>query len=70
MSDPELPTADEFLFGRRMTVDDYFIDEEQGFELICFTDKEGREFDLHVNDERLKAFAVARLRALGVRVKG
>jgi len=53
-----------------MTVNDYFIDDEHGFELICFTDKDGREFDLHVNDERLKASAVARLRALSVRVKG
>lgn len=64
-----LAAADELLFGRGMMVDDYFIDDEHGFELICFVGKDGRDFDLHVSDERLKVSAIARLRELGARVK-
>jgi len=69
MTNADKPTADELLFSRGMTVDDYFIDDAHGGELICFVDENGRAFDLHVSDEHLKTAAVARLRALGVRVK-
>jgi hypothetical protein len=64
-----MPNVDEFLFGRGLTVRNYFIDTRDGFELICFTHSDGREFDLSVSDDRLKLAAVARLKALGVQVR-
>lgn len=64
-----LPTTDEFLFRTGLSVSDYFIDESHGFELICFIDASGREFDLHVSDGNLKTAAVARLRSLGVHIR-
>ena len=68
MRDPTPPTADELLFGRGLTVNDNYIDTQHGFDLICFTNSDGRNFDLRVSDDRLHAAAVARLKSLGVRV--
>ncbi|MDR5777680.1 MULTISPECIES: hypothetical protein [unclassified Caballeronia] len=64
-----LPTADQFLFGRGIELDDYFIEQTPVAEMLCFRDAEGREFDLPINDPELCAAVYARLKELGVRIR-
>jgi hypothetical protein len=61
-------SVDDFLFGRGLRVEDYFIEQTPVSEMLCYRNAEGRNFDLPINDERLAAAAIARLRELGVRV--
>ena len=60
--------AEEFLFGRGLTLDDYFIEQTPIGEMLCYTNAEGRAFDLLVNDEELSNAMLSRLKELGVRI--
>jgi len=61
-------SVDDFLFGHGLRVEDYFIEQTPVSEMLCYRNAEGRNFDLPINDQRLAAAAIARLRELGVRV--
>lgn len=63
-----LPTADEFLFGRGLTLKDYFIERTPVSEMVCFENGEGRVFDLSISNSELKSQVVSRLVELGVRI--
>lgn len=60
--------VDEFLFGRGLTVEDYFIEQTPVSEMLCFRNSDGREFDLPINDAVMADAVLARLKDLGVRV--
>lgn len=60
--------VEEFLFGRGQSVDEYFIEEAGGAELLRYRHAEGRVVDLPVNDAEFAAALSARLKELGVRV--
>jgi hypothetical protein len=64
-----LPTADEFLFSQGVPIENYYLDRRQGFEVVCFTDENGREFYLHISNDDLHASVVARLIKLGVKTR-
>ena len=64
----EPPTADEFLFGAGLRLQDYYIGRTPISEVICFRNEEGREFDLLISDDKLYAAAKMRLLELGVRI--
>lgn len=69
MENPEeLPTADQFLFGRGLKLGDYFIERTPVSEVICFKNEDGRVFDLAISNPDLHSKALARLVELGVRV--
>lgn len=61
-------SVDDFLFGRGMRVEDYFIERTPVSEMLCYKNAEGRNFDLLINDQRLAEAAIARLKELGVKV--
>ncbi len=63
-----VPTADEFLFGLGLKLDDYFIERSPVSEVICFKNDDDRVFDLAITNEDLRAAALSRLIELGVRV--
>ena len=58
----------DFLFGRGLTVDNYFIEVTPVSEMLCYRNTEGREFDLPISDNALAVAAIKRLKALGVKV--
>jgi hypothetical protein len=60
--------VDEFLFGRGLTVEDYFIEKTPVSEMLCFRNSDGREFDLPINDAAMAHAVLERLKELGVRV--
>ncbi|MHA6823009.1 hypothetical protein ACQUKI_15940 [Ralstonia pseudosolanacearum] len=60
--------VDEFLFGRGLTVGDYFIEQTPVSELLCYRNSEGREFDLPINDDAFAGEVLSRLKELGVRI--
>jgi hypothetical protein len=62
------PTPHEFLFGRGLTLQHYFIERTPVSEVIGFTDDNGRAFDLHISDDELALSAKSLLLELGVRV--
>lgn len=66
---PDKPTPHEYLFGRGMTLQDYFIERTPVSESICFT-YNGRTFDMLISDEELFRGAVSLLLELGVRIVG
>uniref|UniRef100_UPI0023F876F0 hypothetical protein n=1 Tax=Caballeronia sp. BR00000012568055 TaxID=2918761 RepID=UPI0023F876F0 len=61
-------SADEFLFGRGLKLEDYFIEQSPVSEMLCYRNAEGREFDLPINDSELSAAVLTRLKSLGVRI--
>ncbi len=61
------PTADELLFGRGMTVEDYYISKTPVSEEICFIGPGGRAYTLLIHDIELYKQSFDRLRELGVR---
>jgi hypothetical protein len=60
--------VEKFLFGQGLSVDDYFIEQTPISEVICYRNKEGRDFDLLIDDVELAIKATERLKELGVRV--
>lgn len=50
-------TVEEFLFGRGVRLEDYFIEQTPVSEVLCYRNSEGREFDLPINDPELAAAA-------------
>nr|CCA86316.1 hypothetical protein RALSY_40534 [Ralstonia syzygii R24] len=61
-------TADEFLFGQGLKLEDYFIELTPVSEMLCYRNAEGRTFDLPINDAALAAAVFERLKGLGVQV--
>ncbi|MCI3206436.1 hypothetical protein DBA20_15865 [Pandoraea capi] len=61
-------TVDEFLFGRGLTVENYFIEQTPVSEMLCYRNSEGREFDLPINDHDFADDVLNRLKGLGVRI--
>jgi hypothetical protein len=68
MSQEPFPEVEEFLFGSGLVLDDYYIERTPISEVICYVNRDGRSFDLHINNEAQASAAIARLVALGVRV--
>ena len=60
--------AEQFLFGGELTLESYFVELTPVSEMLCYRNKEGREFDLQINDTKLAEAVMARLKELGVRV--
>ena len=60
--------VEEFLFGRGLQLDDYFIEQTPVSEMLCYRNAEGREFDLPINDPVLAAAVTLRLKSLGVQI--
>ncbi|MDY7804526.1 hypothetical protein [Burkholderia stagnalis] len=60
--------ADEFLFGKGLVLNDYFVEITPVSEMVCYRNSEGREFDLPINDPDLRDAVLIRLKELGVRV--
>lgn len=46
-------TAEQFLFGRGLHLEEYFIEETPVSEVLCYRNADGREFDLPINDPEL-----------------
>jgi hypothetical protein len=65
----EILAVDDFLFGNDQQLDDYFLVGARGSELICMTGEDGREYSVLSEHDQLYENAIARLIALGVRVK-
>lgn len=61
-------TVEEFLFGRGVRLEDYFIEQTPVSEVLCYRNSEGREFDLPINDPELAVAVMQRLKSLGVRI--
>ncbi|WP_125469632.1 hypothetical protein [Caballeronia telluris] len=61
-------TADNFLFGGGLKLENYFIEQTPVSEILCYRNAEGREFDLPINDPQLAAAVLDRLKNLGVRI--
>lgn len=61
-------TVEEFLFGRGVRLEDYFIEQTPVSEVLCYRNSEGREFDLPINDPELAVAVMRRLKSLGVRI--
>jgi hypothetical protein len=68
MPQEPVPEVEELLFGSGLVVDDYYVERTPVAEVICYVDRDGRAFDLHINNEALASAAIAHLLALGVRV--
>ncbi|GLR14014.1 hypothetical protein GCM10007907_28040 [Chitinimonas prasina] len=60
--------VEEFLFGRGLKLDGYFIEQTPVSEMLCYRNAEGREFDLPINDAALADAVLVRLKELGVRI--
>ena len=60
-------SVDDFLFGRGMHDEDYYLVQTPVSESVCYTSR-GRDFDLHISDSALASAAIARLKELGVRI--
>lgn len=60
--------VEEFLFGHGLMVDNYFIEITPVSEMVCYTNADGRDFDLQINDAELASAVIRRLKILGVRV--
>lgn len=58
----------DYLFGNGQQLSDYFIEQALGFELLCYRDAQGREFDLLIDNDDLVLAAIARLKELGVQI--
>ncbi|WP_426319513.1 immunity protein Imm33 domain-containing protein [Pseudoduganella sp. R-43] len=63
-----LPNVDDYLFGRGLTLADYYIEQTPVSEMLCYRDANGRDFDLQINDAQLAAAVLTRLKGLGVRI--
>lgn len=61
-------SADDFLFGRGLRLEDYFIEQTPVSEMLCYRNAEGRDFDLPINDSELASAVMSRLKDLGVRI--
>ncbi|MEN2426506.1 hypothetical protein [Chromobacterium vaccinii] len=60
--------VEDFLFNRGLSLADYFIEQTPVSEMLCYRNKEGREFDLPINDPKLASAVFVRLKQMGVRV--
>jgi len=60
---------DEYLFRNGRRLEDYFLDREGSGELIGYRQADGRDFYLMISHDVLAAALIARLKALGVRVR-
>jgi hypothetical protein len=60
--------VEQFLFGRGLALDDYYIEQSPVAEVICYRNSQGRQYDLLISDAELAAAAIRRLKDLGVRV--
>jgi hypothetical protein len=60
--------VEEFLFGSGLVVDDYYVERSPVSEVICYVNRDGRAFDLHISNEKLASAAIEHLLRLGVRV--
>lgn len=63
----ELPPVDEALFGGGLKIENYYINVSYGYELICFVDDNGKDYNLLTSSDLLAKRMLARLRELGVR---
>lgn len=63
-----LPEIDEFLFGKGLHLENYFIEQSPVAEMIGYVNAEGRAFDLAISDTELASESVRRLKELGVRI--
>ena len=62
------PSADEYLFGRGMELEDYYIRKTPVSEKICYLGPGDREYVLLIGNHELASDALHRLKELGVRV--
>ncbi|MBM0103557.1 hypothetical protein JM946_02325 [Steroidobacter sp. S1-65] len=60
--------VEQLLFGSGLTVENYYIERTPVSEVICYKNREGRRFDLLVDDDALGTLAKRRLLELGVKV--
>lgn len=60
--------VEEFLFGKGQRVEDYFVEETAGAELLRYQHADGELVDLPIADPEFASALSARLKELGVRV--
>jgi hypothetical protein len=60
--------VDEFLFGHGLKLADYFIEQTPVSEVLCYRNKEGRVYDLPINDDALAEAVLLRLKEIGVSI--
>jgi hypothetical protein len=60
--------VERFLFGGGLELADYYIERTPFFDVLCYRNAEGREFDLPINNEEFAAAVFERLTVLNVRV--
>ena len=60
--------ADKFIAESGIEIGKFYIEVTPYSEMLCFTNEEGREYDLPISDEGLANAVLSRLRELGVRV--
>jgi hypothetical protein len=60
--------ADQFISESGIEIEKFYIEVTPYSTMVCYSNEEGREFDLPISDENLAQAVVARLRGLGVRI--
>lgn len=68
MSNVDTVKVDQYLFGRGLRLEDYFIERTPVSEVVGYINSDGKEFDLIIDDPALFKAAKTRLLELGVRV--
>ncbi|MDH5228445.1 MAG: hypothetical protein OEZ58_09210 [Gammaproteobacteria bacterium] len=61
--------ADKFIAETGVEIGRFYIEVTPYSEMLCFTNEDGREYDLPISDESLADAVFSRLRELGVRVE-
>lgn len=65
---PQCKLAEDFLFGKGETINQYYIETSPFGDMICYICPSGQEFDLLIEDTELEATAIKKLKELGVRI--
>jgi hypothetical protein len=61
--------VDDYLFGKGLTLANYFIRETPYSETLCYTDSSGKDFYMPISNDELNSMALKRLRELGVKIE-
>lgn len=60
--------VEKFIYGRGLSLDNYYIEQTPFSEMLCYKNRDGREFDLPISDQMLANAVISKLKQLGVKI--